>query len=113
MKSVHDRKEKVCNQGQNQFTAKENGRQQLQATLGVPEPSGGMDQSVESIQRKKYTSKRIKCDICDKRFNKRETFQKHMKQIHESTSQTEVPLQKMLRSRNTNKSESNALVSIN
>ena len=86
----------------------------------VPEPSAGMDQnqsqgktSVENIQRKKYTSKRIKCDICEKRFNKRETFQKHMKQVQESRSQTEVPLQKILRSRNTNKRESNALVSIN
>ena len=32
--------------------------------------------------KKKYTSKRLKCKFCEKKFNKEETFTKHMKQSH-------------------------------
>ena len=34
-------------------------------------------------QKKEYISKRIKCDKCDKKFNKVATFKKHMDLDHE------------------------------
>ena len=64
---------------------------------------------------KKYVSKRIKCDNCEKKFNKTETFEKHMKQVHgsKSQSQSEMTLLKVLRSSNNNKMKSSAQDSIN
>ena len=34
------------------------------------------------IPTKTYTSKRITCKFCDKRFNKSTTFEKHMEESH-------------------------------
>ena len=34
--------------------------------------------------KKVYTSKRLKCNMCAKKFNKLETFDKHMKTFHET-----------------------------
>ena len=124
MKSVHEGKDRNCDQGQNQSTAEDKSKKHIQGTHGGSEPSASMNQnqnqnqqkgkeSVEGFQSKKYVLKRIKCEICEKRFNKSETFKKHMRQVHGSVSQNEVTLQKMLRRTRTNKKESNALVSIN
>ena len=32
--------------------------------------------------KKGYVSKRLKCKYCEKKFNKQETFDKHVKEIH-------------------------------
>ena len=39
-------------------------------------------QNMTKEKTKKYISKRIKCEICDKKFNKETTYQKHMKSDH-------------------------------
>ena len=48
------------------------------------ETEGGLKKHKESIHEKKpkYVSKRIQCNKCDKKFNKKETFKTHMKKIH-------------------------------
>ena len=65
-------------------------------------------------QKKIYVSKRIKCNLCDKKFNKKETYYKHMKVDHDQninqnttnqynklqSSQVNLPFQKILRNRN-------------
>ena len=38
--------------------------------------------TVTHKDKKQYTSKRIKCNLCDKKFNKRDTFDKHLKTTH-------------------------------
>ena len=38
--------------------------------------------SEKSIHGKKYVSKRIQCENCDKKFNKTETFRAHMNKHH-------------------------------
>ena len=43
--------------------------------------------SIEKIQKKTYVHKRIKCDKCDKKFNKKETFTKHMESVHKEKVQ--------------------------
>ena len=35
-----------------------------------------------TIKKPKYISKRIPCSICAKKFNKKETFEAHMKKYH-------------------------------
>ena len=49
-----------------------------------------VDESASETQRteskKTYKSKRIKCDHCDKKFNKKETFIKHLKEAHQEIS---------------------------
>ena len=40
------------------------------------------DKAKSTIKKQKYISKRIKCEHCDKQFNKRETFDKHFMKIH-------------------------------
>ena len=62
---------------------------------------------------KSYEPKRIKCELCIKKFNKKETFNKHMKEAHkmsedrsggegskivENESQKQVTFQRNLRS---------------
>ena len=51
------------------------------------------DEKIPSKNRRsqKYISKRIKCQKCDKKFNKKETYQKHVNKIHGgmNTSQTQ------------------------
>ena len=49
-------------------------------------------------QKKKYISKRITCELCNKKFNKEETYTKHKKLDHSSNEQYVIPLQKFLRS---------------
>ena len=34
------------------------------------------------VKKLKYIPKRIKCEKCEKKFNKKETFQKHVVKIH-------------------------------
>ena len=41
-----------------------------------------------SGNNKKYMSKRIKCEKCDKKFNKESTFKKHIESIHKETLNT-------------------------
>ena len=53
----------------------------------------------EKILKKKYVSKRIKCEYCEKQFNKNETHRKHIETVHkanvishaESGSNKEIP----------------------
>ena len=54
-----------------------------------------------------HKNKRIFCDYCERRFNKIETYEKHMKQDHagrqkymnnENLIQTTLPFQRILRS---------------
>ena len=41
----------------------------------------------QMIKNKKgYVSKRLKCEYCEKKFNKKETFEKHWKENHEMGS---------------------------
>ena len=35
----------------------------------------------------KYIQKRIHCEICDKKFNKKERFELHMAKVHKSCSE--------------------------
>ena len=48
------------------------------------ETEGNLMRHKESTHEKKgkYKSKRIQCEKCEKRFNKKETFKTHMKKIH-------------------------------
>ena len=39
--------------------------------------------------KKTYVSKRIKCELCQAKFNKKETHSKHMKEVHSRISRTE------------------------
>ena len=55
-------------------------------------------------------TKRISCNICEQKFNKKETYEKHMKKVHGGTQenmniisdqnlvQTTIPFQRKLRS---------------
>ena len=64
--------------------------------------------NVQLKMPKKYIHKRTKCMQCEKQFNKKETYQKHMETVHmvkvqiETSSNKEIPpkenmtLQKML-----------------
>ena len=45
---------------------------------------------INATTRKTYTSKRLKCEYCDKKFNKFETFKKHMKLIHKKEETVEI-----------------------
>ena len=47
------------------------------------------ENSLEKIQKKAYVHKRIKCEKCDKKFNKKETFKKHMESVHNEKLQIE------------------------
>ena len=49
-------------------------------------------------QKKKYIPKRLTCELCDKKFNKEETYTKHKKIDHSPNEQYAIPLQKFLRS---------------
>ena len=40
----------------------------------------------ENTNNKKYISKRIKCEQCDKKFNKEATFTKHMESVHKKVN---------------------------
>ena len=48
------------------------------------ETKGGLTKHKESIHdnKSKYVSKRIQCENCEKKFNKRETFKIHMEKFH-------------------------------
>ena len=39
--------------------------------------------------KKTYVSKRIKCELCQAKFNKKETHSKHMKEVHSRIPRTE------------------------
>ena len=36
----------------------------------------------KEVKSNKYIPKRIACELCDKKFNKNDTFKKHMEKIH-------------------------------
>ena len=45
-----------------------------------------MDNNIKNNTENKVTSKRIHCDICGKKFNKQETFNKHIKNEHNTAN---------------------------
>ena len=47
---------------------------------------------------KKYTAKRLKCDKCERKFNKVETFEKHLNMDHKEDNQSKLNFQIKLRS---------------
>ena len=65
-----------------------------QNVLGLPR-LGTLSKPIEMVEEKKktakneYISKRIICELCQTKFNKRETYLKHMKQAHAATSRTD------------------------
>ena len=45
-------------------------------------------------QRNTYRSKRLNCEHCEQKFNKKETFNRHMKKFHGKENPTnELPIQ--------------------
>ena len=63
------------------------------------------NQTVEGKQG--YKSKRRKCEFCDKKFNKRETFNKHQKEAHQITENININMSKEKSTRLETKSNSN------
>ena len=57
-------------------------------TTECDETSAG---TTKVARNSKYTSKRIACELCEKKFNKSDTFKKHMKNIHKETPSVEGP----------------------
>ena len=50
----------------------------------------------KEIKKQKYVSKRIHCDVCDKKFNKKETFETHTRKYHSEKNQpTNQPKENM------------------
>ena len=51
------------------------------------ETKGDLKKHTELIHDKKnkYVTKRIQCQYCEKKFNKKETFKTHMKKFHNQT----------------------------
>ena len=60
-----------------------------------PNENAGGQKPVEIEDEKKisgkktYVSKRIKCELCQAKFKKKETHSKHMKEVHSRISRTE------------------------
>ena len=54
-------------------------------------------------QNKKYQTKRIKCQNCERQFNKKDTYEKHKNAEHNNINikQSKITFQKKLRSYNT------------
>ena len=49
----------------------------------MSETKDGLQKHTEFIpDKKKYVTKRIQCQKCEKKFNKKETFNTHMKKYH-------------------------------
>ena len=46
--------------------------------------SSGDQVQGNSKKKQTYIPKRIKCENCEKQFNKNETYQKHVKKMHDS-----------------------------
>ena len=70
----------------------------------------------EITGKKAYVSKRIACELCQRKFNKKETYSKHLKQAHGETSRNEENIESTMTFRKTlrsHKTTSRALKSIN
>ena len=64
---------------------KTNDREEYQKHMKVHEiqnESNGDKRKSNEINKQKYISKRIKFEKCERKFNKKETFQKHVLKIH-------------------------------
>ena len=48
----------------------------------IQNESNGDKRKSNEINKQKYISKRIKFEKCERKFNKKETFQKHVVKIH-------------------------------
>ena len=99
--TIHEEKTFNCDQCHYQSTKEEDCIRHKETTHDIPNVENTEENKAHSKggkQNKKYVQKRKKCELCEKKFNKSETFDKHMRQVHGSK---------------TNKMKSNALVSIN
>ena len=43
---------------------------------------------MKTIHKATRESKRLKCDKCEKKFNKKETFHKHVETVHKSKGES-------------------------
>ena len=127
---IHKNDKFTCDQCEYQAMSKTHLNRHIESVHKQPQPQhkcskcdykspskAVMIQHNEIIHKKQHcVSKRIRCGNCEKKFNKRETYEKHMRLIHgtnRTKSQQEVTFQKYLRSNNNNKNNGSALDSIN
>ena len=79
--SSHEGNKSTCDQREYQAASTTNLEQHINREH--QKISGNAKNEARSQTTKKpYMSRRLQCDGCDKKFNKEETYKKHMKQVH-------------------------------
>ena len=88
MISSHNEREYICNQCDNKEDNKEDYEKHMKVHKTQKEnetENNDVKSQSNKVNKPKYVSKRIKCNMCDKKFNKKDTFQKHVMKIHGAT----------------------------
>ena len=75
-----------CNQCDYKAATQSNLKEHIVATYDTIKPD------------KTYTAKRIKCDKCERKFNKVDTYEKHTRMDHKADTQPMLTFQRKLRS---------------
>ena len=75
-------------------TGKKNTREEATKPTEIPivleERQNSPENTPKNHPQKKYIHKRLKCEQCDKKFNKKETFKKHMETIHKDRVHVDI-----------------------
>ena len=87
--SCHDNKQYPCNQCDFKATTKQKVRLHID-----------IEHTIKAKNKSQYVPKRIKCEECEKKFNKKETFEKHkcQQKIQHTIQPDNMTLQRYLRS---------------
>ena len=82
--TVHEKRMYQCNQCDYKDASQGNVNKH---TKSIHDPQENMIESNENLQKKKkYVPKRIQCSKCEKKFNKKETHETHVKTQHKETT---------------------------
>ena len=83
MESVHEKIEIIATNIRQRFTCEDCGLKVTnEKALEKHKKSVHDTKKIEKITSSKNTSKRIHCKVCDKKFNKMETFDRHIEKEH-------------------------------
>ena len=85
MDELHSQNEYQCTQSDNKFTTKQHLKTHIESQY-IKNVNNGKNILAKKSNKATYILKRIKCEKCDKKFNKMETFQTHLLKIHEKSN---------------------------